>query len=187
MKHIQEYIDNLGLALNDFKNSQIYDAIGLLESAHATSRNVFIIANGGSAAFSLHWEVDWTKGIYIETGQSLKTRALVGMTGLFSACSNDYGWEVAFSKMIEMIALPEDILVAVSSSGRSKNILNASEKARELGMSVIGLAGFGSSPLNDLSDFPVSVHSQNMQIIEDVHNSFGHLVLHHFGANCVTA
>jgi D-sedoheptulose 7-phosphate isomerase len=159
-------------------------AIEVLQKAHQDRRDVYLIANGGSAGFLSHWEVDWVKGVFLETNFPLKAISIPGQLGLFSAACNDFGWEKAFQKILSIQSRPGDVLVSVSSSGESRNIIQATEFARENGLKSISLSGFGSTSLSRISEIPLAFQSRDMQVIEDCHHIFGHLVLKSFGGQC---
>lgn len=145
---------------------------------------MFLVANGGSAGFLSHWEVDWIKGIFLATNKSLNTISIPGQLGLFSAASNDFGWNVAFQEILRMQANEDDVLVAISSSGESLNVIKATQFALEVGIKTISLSGFGDTTLSRIAEVSIALDSTDMQVIEDCHHMFGHIILKSFGGRC---
>lgn len=179
-----QYLELIATQVASFPIDKLNDAISVLQKAHQDDKTVFLVANGGSAGFLSHWEVDWIKGVFLATNKSLNTVSIPGQVGLFSAASNDFGWNVAFKEILRMRAKKDDILVAVSSSGESQNVINATKFAIEVGFKTISLSGFGDTTLSGISEVPIALDSTDMQVIEDCHHLFGHIVLKSFGGRC---
>jgi phosphoheptose isomerase len=98
---------------------------------------------------------------------------------LITAIANDFKYEDVFSKQIEMFAKPQDVLVAVSSSGNSPNIINAINTAKQLGMNTIALVGFDGGEVSKLSDIVLHIKSNNYGVVEDCHQSLMHILAQH--------
>lgn len=179
-----KYLELIASQLVTFPIDQLHESIELLHEAHQKERNVFLIGNGGSAGFLSHWEVDWIKGIFLVTGKPLHAISIPNRVGLFSAASNDFGWSIAFQEILRMQAKRDDVLVAVSSSGESENIINATKFAVDIGLNTISLSGYGDTSLSRISQVSIALSSTDMQVIEDCHQVFGHIVLKSFGGKC---
>jgi D-sedoheptulose 7-phosphate isomerase len=138
-------------------------AIDLLRKAKTANRTAFIVGNGGSAAIASHMQNDLCKAVGI--------RALVFTEQpLLTALTNDDGYEGAYETMVKLWAGPGDLLVAISSSGRSKNILRAATAARAAGCRIITLSGFaGNNPLRVLGDVNFYVPSESYGHVELIH------------------
>jgi D-sedoheptulose 7-phosphate isomerase len=146
-------------------------AVGLIEIQAAADGKMMFIGNGASAAISSHQATDFWKN-----GQ-IKAIAFNDISGL-TCISNDFGYEYVFEKPIEMFADPADVLVAISSSGQSENILRGVAAARQKGAKVITLSGFDrSSPLRLLGDINFYVPSSHYGHVEVVHLSICHCLL----------
>ncbi len=127
-------------------------------------RCVYFVGNGGSAGIAMHMTTDFLKN------GCVKTHSLHDSTTL-TCLGNDYGYEYVFSKQLEIIAEPGDMLVAISSSGRSPNILNAVAMAREKDCKIITLSGFKpDNPLRQMGDINIYVPSEEYGIVESIHN-----------------
>ena len=128
------------------------------------NNTVYFIGNGGSAGIALHMTVDFLKNGRMRTCDMLNPTVL-------TCLGNDFGYECVFSKQLEIIANPNDLLVAISSSGESANILNAVKVAREKQCQIITLSGFKSdNSLTKLGDLNLHVPSMNYGTVESIHN-----------------
>ncbi len=152
---------------------KVIDTLGNCWKAHCT---VHLAGNGGSAAMVSHFATDWTKGLFINTGRPHKTRDLNSSISLITASSNDLKWENSLSTILEMNIEEGDILLIVSSSGNSPNLLNLAKKAKEIGITTISLSGFGESNLTKVTDLSLTTSCADIQQIEDAHSIFGHLI-----------
>ena len=160
-------LDGRSTALDDF----FADAIERIRATHAAGNTIIFIGNGGSAAIASHMAIDYTKNGGI--------RAMAMNDGAALTClSNDLGYENVFAKQLEMHAREGDLLVAISSSGSSENILRAVGAARDRGCAVITLSGFSSNnPLRQLGDLNLYVPSGEYGFVEVTHLSLCHAML----------
>lgn len=131
--------------------------------------------NGGSAADAQHLSAELS-GRYRYDRPPLFAEALHVNTSFVTAVANDYHYDKVFARMVEAMGKPGDVLVALSTSGNSRNILNAALKARELNMSVIGFSGETGGKLKDLSDFILLVPSNDTALIQEAHIMIGHIL-----------
>jgi len=137
-----------------------------LKEAGEKRRKVIIAGNGGSAAISSHVSVDLTKNAGI--------RAInFNEYDLITCFANDYGYEKWLEKSVEYYAEPGDVIILISCSGASKNIINAARKAKEMGLTVITLSGFSKdNPLKKLGDLNLWVDCSEYNIVETVHQAW---------------
>ncbi|MFZ5354290.1 MAG: SIS domain-containing protein [Bacillota bacterium] len=177
-----EYLSSLSIVLNntvvqaynrdnlDF-NQAIDRSIETLLQLNETNNKIMFIGNGGSAGIASHCAIDYWKNGGI--------RATCFNEGALLTCiSNDYGYEEVFRKPIEMFADSGDLLVAISSSGQSKNILNGVEAAKEKGCEVITLSGFSEdNPLRKMGDLNFYVPSNSYGFVELAHQVILHAIL----------
>lgn len=142
-----------------------------VRSIRKTNSKLIFIGNGGSAGISSHLAIDYSKN------GRLPAMAFSDASAL-TCLSNDYGYDQVFAKQIEFHARTGDVLIAISSSGRSTNILNAVAAARTLGCQVITLSGFESgNPLSKLGDLNFYVASKEYGFVEVAHLGLGHAML----------
>ncbi len=133
-------------------------------------RTIFLIGNGGSAAIAEHMAVDLTKNA------GLRAMAISG-TPMLTTFANDFGYEKIYAKALEVFARPGDILIAISSSGASKNILNAVGAAKRKKMKVITFSGFdANNPLRRAGDINIWVNSRAFGYVELIHNLLIHYI-----------
>jgi D-sedoheptulose 7-phosphate isomerase len=149
----------------------VEEAVDIVHAVKAEGTRVMFIGNGGSAGIASHMAIDFTKNGGIP--------ALAFNDGAYLTCiGNDLGFENVFAKPIEMHARPGDLVFAISSSGRSKNILNGVEKGRERGCRIIGFSGFKpDNPLRSLGDLNFYVPSLEYGYVEVAHQAILHCIL----------
>ena len=160
-------LDGRAIALEEFFD----DAIGRVRAAHATGNTLIFIGNGGSAAIASHMAIDFAKNGGIRAVAMNDASAL-------TCLSNDLGYERVFAKQIEMHARTGDVLIAISSSGNSENILRAVGAARDKGCAVITLSGFSANnALRQRGDLNLYVSSGEYGFVEVTHLSLCHALL----------
>ncbi len=180
MNYIREIEDYIALEIEVLKRldtAQIDMALNLLDETRKKKGRIYICGNGGSAATASHFQNDFNKGIseYIE--QPFRFHCLNDNMATIMAIANDIGYEEVFRFQLRGVIEHGDILVAISGSGNSKNVLNAVEYAREQGCRIIGLTGFDGGKLRELANISLHVPVNSMQITEDIHMIFDHLMM----------
>jgi D-sedoheptulose 7-phosphate isomerase len=149
---------------------------GLIEGAAHAGGRVFAIGNGGSAAIADHLSCDLTKGTHASGHPVVDTSSMVSNVALYSAIANDFGFEKVFETQVNFLGKPGDVLIAISSSGNSANIVNAVEAAHARGMGTIGLSGFRGGKLRDAAQVSLYVDANNYGIVEDAHQALMHIL-----------
>lgn len=148
----------------------------------ADGKTAFIIGNGGSAASACHAAVDWQKPELRDSSGGIRAVSLADNVAVLTAWANDTNFDNAFAAQIKSLAQPGDVLIAISGSGNSANILSAVKAARRAGMVTVGLSGFSGGALADLVDISVVIPSERQGMIEDLHMAIVHaltVVLRH--------
>lgn len=174
--YLNEYASRLKSVLTTVDAGRLDAARLLVERAAADGKRIYSIGNGGSAAIADHLCCDWTKGTRSQGHPTIDTTSLSANGALYSALANDFGFEQAFSMQIEFSGKAGDVLVAISSSGNSRNIINAVRAAQAAGMSTIGLSGFSGGVLIDVCDVPLHVPANNYGVVEDAHQILMHVL-----------
>jgi D-sedoheptulose 7-phosphate isomerase len=146
----------------------------LICDALAAGQKILICGNGGSAADAQHIAAELV-GRYEKKRRSFPAIALTTDTSALTAISNDFGFEEVFARQLEGLSRSGDVLVAISTSGKSRNVLKAVEKARELGCRTIALTGAGAEPLATVCDIAVVVPVQRTSRVQEAHITIGHL------------
>ncbi len=170
---LKDVLDRLPLA--DF--DRVTQAV---ETAHAAGKQIFVIGNGGSAATASHMMNDLNKGTLGHKGDApwkrFRVIALTDNVSLMTAWANDTDYTTVFSEPLKNLANPGDLLIDISASGNSPNIIAAIEAAKKLGVKVVGLAGFTGGKLAKMADVAFVVPSNDYGPVEDVHMILDHIL-----------
>jgi phosphoheptose isomerase len=172
--HVKGYADALSRALLSIDWTQLNLAIEEIESVRVRRARLWVAGNGGSAAIADHLLCDWVKGTSTPSQLPIHVHSLVSNTALLTACANDFGYDASFSRQIEMQAQPGDVLICISSSGNSANILAALRTARTIGLKTIALTGFGGGEAVRLADISLHIAAHNYGVVEDCHQILMH-------------
>jgi D-sedoheptulose 7-phosphate isomerase len=176
----KDYIHGLKGVLDRLPLKAIDEIIRAIEQAQNERRQVFVIGNGGSAATASHMMNDLCKGTLGHKGDApwprLRVIALTDNVSLMTAWANDAHYDRVFSEPLKNLAQRGDLLVAISASGNSPNIIAAVEAAKHLGVQVIGLAGFGGGKLAKMADVSFVVPSDEYGPVEDAHMILDHII-----------
>ena len=172
----EAYFDQLRLARETIDGSAIRLAAEALQAAIQHDQAIYSCGNGGSAAISNHLLCDYLKGT--RAGSSIKPRVhtLSSSVELITAIANDVGVEEVFSMPLESLAKAGDVLIVISSSGASPNIVRALEAAASIGMKTIAMTGFDGAEAARLADVSLHVASHNYGVVEDTHQSLMHIL-----------
>lgn len=179
-KDIQEYIALEIEVLRRLDTAQIDAALNLLDETRKGKGRIYICGNGGSAATASHFQNDFNKGVSEYIDLPFRFHCLNDNMATIMAIANDIGYEEVFRFQLRGNLEPGDVLVAISGSGNSPNVLNAVEYAKERGIKIIGLTGFDGGKLKKLSDISLHVPVNSMQVTEDIHMVFDHLMMSMF-------
>lgn len=176
MSIIKDYLDEVCKSICLLPTDRIQEAVDILAEAIENDKQIFLLGNGGSAANSSHISEDLHKGIKECTGRRARVFALTDSTPLITAWANDSGYENIFSEQIDSLLDAGDVVIAISGSGNSPNVIKAVEKANQMGGITLGWSGYAGGQLAKVAHKPIVVDSDNMQRIEDIHLVIGHLV-----------
>ncbi|MFT8246075.1 SIS domain-containing protein [Roseomonas sp. BN140053] len=174
--YLFDYADRLRAALLTVDPAFLERARVLVEEAASTGRRIYSVGNGGSAAIADHLCCDFTKGTHAPGHPVVDSMSLVSNVALYSAIANDFGFEKVFSTQVGLLGRPGDVLVAISSSGNSPNILAAVDAAHAAGMATIGMSGFRGGALRDRAQVPLYVDANNYGVVEDAHQALMHVL-----------
>jgi D-sedoheptulose 7-phosphate isomerase len=148
-----------------------------VQSGLKSENKIFIVGNGGSSSTASHFVTDWVKGNREINGVFGSVFCLSDNTPMMSAISNDIAFDQIFAYQIRSYASSKDLLVCVTGSGSSQNIVNACKEARSIGLEIVTLTGFDGGETLKFADYSFHCPVDDMQIVEDLHLSFGHLVI----------
>ncbi len=176
MGYTRDYLNVLTALLADVSEAEVDRVVDLLwENCRAGGRVVFC-GNGGSASTASHLATDFQKCLFLETGRAWECLSLADSISLLTAWGNDTEYANVFAGQARCWLRPNDLLIALSGSGNSPNVLAAVEAAHEVGAITLGLSGFGGGKLAKSAQHNIVVHSDNMQMVEDAHMVVGHLI-----------
>jgi len=175
--YFQHYRRGIQKALSTVNPDQVDFAFDLLLKTVSRAGTVFVAGNGGSAAISDHLGCDWMKGAST-TQFPVKVQSLVSNVALLTAYSNDHSFESALSHQLEILGSANDLVVMISSSGNSPNIIELAKKAKQMNITSIALTGFQGGELNTLASAPIHVHYNDYGVVEDCHQSLMHTLAH---------
>lgn len=178
----EEYFQTLAEAVASVDRGRVARAAERLQQAYRSDAQVFVCGNGGSAAIANQMVCDHLKSI--STGSTLKPRviSLVTTMELLTATANDQDYASVFELPLSSLARQGDVLVTISASGNSPNIVRAIEWAKANGLATIGLTGFDGGRSAALSDINLHVSEHNYGIVEDVHQSITHILTQYIRA-----
>jgi D-sedoheptulose 7-phosphate isomerase/D-glycero-D-manno-heptose 1,7-bisphosphate phosphatase len=172
----RHYTEQLARALDTVEVSELDRAAKIINTAHDDGFALFACGNGGSASIANHLQCDHLKGVRVGTGLLARVQSLSTNIELFSAIANDIGYDAVFEYQLQSQARAGDVLIAISSSGRSPNIVRALEWAAANGLMTIALTGFDGEPARSLASVAIHVDTRNYGIIEDAHQACMHLL-----------
>lgn len=175
--YARQYAGSIAYGLNKVSEEDLEKAKGLLRLVLARSGTVFVAGNGGSASIADHLVCDFSKGTHTDKHNGLHVHSLVGSTSLFTAIGNDMGYSKTFAYQLELAkATSKDLLILISSSGNSANIVEACEYARTRGLDIIGLTGFDGGHLRRNSNSSLHIPVNNYGVVEDCHQAIMHIL-----------
>jgi mannose-1-phosphate guanylyltransferase len=173
---IDDFLAEARAVLEHVEPSDVEAAVFLLVTAHRRERAVFAVGNGGSAATASHLASDLARSTQQNGGPPLRAFSLSDNVPQLTAWANDACYEESFAAQLQAYARPGDVLVAVSASGNSPNILAAAKQARNMGLAVIALTGFGGGRLRSLADAALVIDSYDYGQVEGAHMVLVHLL-----------
>jgi D-sedoheptulose 7-phosphate isomerase len=176
MKRINAYLDTVSDLLAVVSREDIQKIVDLVRDAYKNDKQVFIMGNGGSAATASHLACDLQKGITSMGTKRFRVMAVTDNVAVMTAWANDADYSEIFAQQIATWVEPGDLVLGISGSGNSPNVIKGIEVANEKGAITAGLAGFKGGKLAQVAKYSVVVPSDNMQHIEDVHMVVSHLL-----------
>lgn len=174
---VARYMQAHALLATRLDHAAFQHGITLIRDTFLAGRKVVTCGNGGSASTASHYITDWNKSGSMATGRRFRGISLVDNVGLLTAYGNDVSYDDVFAGQVRAIVDEGDLLVAVSGSGNSPNVLKAVEAAHEQGADTLAIVGYDGGKLMRLARHAVWAPSFDMQLCEDMHLMFGHMVM----------
>lgn len=176
MEITQQYLEDVITASRSVDLKEVDKLVDVLEQAYRHGRDVFVIGNGGSASNASHFAQDLSKGSIPDMeGKRFRVTSFTDNVATITAISNDIGYERIFDLQLRQYAREGDVLVAISGSGNSKNIIKAAEYAKAHGLILVGVTGFDGGKLASMSDIKLHVPLNDMCKSEAVHSILLHM------------
>ena len=176
MNLVNQYIQELQHTLSHLEQDPIQQAIDVLHEARLNDRQVFIMGNGGSASTASHFVCDLSKNTRMKGRPHFRVVGLTDNMALLSAYANDEGYDQVFAQQLVSFVQPKDVVISISASGNSPNVLEAVELAKRINATTIGFTGFDRERLGLMVDINLHVPSDNIEQVEDIHLMFEHLI-----------
>lgn len=173
----EEYKSSIRKALDVFEFDK--EILNILKNTVKNNQKIFIAGNGGSAALANHYVCDFSKGANKDWANNFKRYQAICLSSNISymtAISNDEQYEDVFKHQLINLASPNDVLILISSSGNSPNIIKAAQYAKESGLIIIGVTGFNGGKLKEIADHSAHLNVDSFEVTEDLHSIFGHFL-----------
>jgi len=182
MRHVEHYLQDLQTALAALDPQAIVAARSVFAATRSAGHQIFICGNGGSAATASHLANDLGKGASYgrPAEQRFRVVALTDNVPWMTALANDVDYHAIFAEQLLNLGQPGDLLLAISGSGNSRNVLEAVAVAKERGMRTMGWTGFGGGELAGAVDLAIVADSHHMGRVEDIHSILMHLICYYF-------
>ena len=177
MERIQNYISHLQGVLTRLNLADVQSSIDAVMDAYRAEKQIFVIGNGGSASTASHLACDLGKGTSVAGKPRFRVISLTDNVATMTAWANDVTYEDVFVEQLKNLVNPGDLVIGISASGNSENVLRAMRHAADIGCKTVGWCGFGGGELAELCDISVVVDSDRYGPVEDVHLVLNH-VLH---------
>tara|TARA_R110002167_G_scaffold266256_2_gene472997 strand:- start:5661 stop:6254 length:594 start_codon:yes stop_codon:yes gene_type:complete len=179
---VKNYIDNLIALLTQVDTRYIYQIIDALDKCHDKQATVYIMGNGGSAATASHMANDLSVGLKLREIRNFNVQSLSDNTPVCTAIANDIGYENVFYAQLKNKLQPDDLVIALSCSGNSENIVKASQYTKKIGATLVGMTGFDGGELKKISDISFHVNTDNGEygLVEDVHMILDHIIYSYY-------
>jgi D-sedoheptulose 7-phosphate isomerase len=173
---IEDYLATVRHTLTDLPKAKIQSLVDLILSARAADKQIFVFGNGGSAATASHFACDLGKGTIQPSKRRLRVISLCDQIPMMTAWANDADYSDIFVEQLRNLVNEHDLVIGISSSGNSPNVLKALQYAKDRGAATVALTGFRGGKVKDIVDECFIVPSTSVQIIEDVHLILGHVI-----------
>lgn len=178
------YFNEIKQILDKIPLKNIERIVNIIHNAYKKERHIFIMGNGGSAATASHFACDLGKGTLSPKGKKnikrFKVTSLTDNVAVMTAWSNDLSYDNIFSEQLKNLISKEDVVIGISASGNSPNVLNAIELAREREAITIGLVGFDGGKLAKIADVSIIAKVNKYDIAEDIHLMLTHIITRYF-------
>lgn len=176
----KNYKDELVKTLDLIDSLELSGVTEVLWNAYLQGRRIYVIGNGGSAATASHYVCDFGKGAAVPGEKRIKIMSLTDNVSHMTAISNDISYEDVFKEQLENLLEPEDVVIAISASGNSGNLLSSVAYANDIGAITVGILGFDGGKLLQMVQHRLVIDNFNYGQVEDAHLILGHVLSQYF-------
>jgi D-sedoheptulose 7-phosphate isomerase len=180
LENVETYLSELRAAIDSLPRDRLADLGDMLYRAYRNEKQVFTLGNGGSASTASHMAADIGKNTIGANMRRFRVLSLNDNMATLSALANDLGYENVFSEQLKNLVRAGDLVIVISASGKSPNVLGAIRCAQTACAEVVGLLGFDGGQAADLADLAVVVPASHYGIVEDAHLIINHIIVDHF-------
>lgn len=183
-EQIKNYIEMEKDVLSNLSAESISRVMNILEDARLKGKRIFICGNGGSASTAAHFECDFNKGVSYDQQIKYDFECLSDNVPMMMAIANDISYDDIFVVPLRNKLKTGDIVIGISGSGNSENVVRAIAYGNEIGAETIALVGYDGGRLKDIAKYHIHVNVNNMQIVEDVHLVLDHMMMFILAGMC---
>lgn len=180
------YIENVSKLVDRIDTEKLMEVIKVIERGRRDKKRIFIFGNGGSATTANHFVCDLGKNAVKGDAGRINIISLCDNLATITAYGNDFGYGTIFEERLKNLMEEEDIIIAISASGNSINVLNGVEYARKRNGYIISMTGFDGGKLERLSDLNINIDSNIIEQVEDVHLILEHMIVYYYKNSAIT-
>lgn len=177
---VKSYFKGMCELINNINPEPVAEIVEIIKSAVTSKKRIFLMGNGGSAATANHFTADFGKNAVKNDEGRPKLISLCANMSTVTAYGNDMGYENIFIEQLKNLLEPGDVVIAMSASGNSPNIIKAVRFAHEKKAVVIGLTGLQGGKLKEIADYNLNIESNSYEQIEDIHSMITHCLVYCF-------
>ncbi|MBE0472088.1 MAG: SIS domain-containing protein [Methyloprofundus sp.] len=175
---VEDYFSSFIDTLKRIDVNELVKLINAIESAVSSNKKIFIMGNGGSSSTASHIQSDLSNTVYNLKGKRINAYCLSDNTATITAIANDYSYDLIYVRQLQGIINQGDLIIAISGSGNSKNIIDAILYAKSVKANIAAMTGYDGGAIKEFADINLNVPVKNMQISEDIHLIFNHVMTH---------
>ena len=176
--YISEYVEMEKKTIESLNREELLSVVNAFLDVYEKEGTIYVFGNGGSASTASHMANDYNKGLNEFLDKKFRFVCLNDNVATLMSIANDISYEEVFRMQLRGKLEEKDLVVGISGSGNSMNVINAISYAKEMGVKTVGLCGYEGGKLKALSDVVLHVNLNNMQIVEDIHLIFNHLLMY---------
>jgi len=180
MDYVKKYLEDLKKTVALVNVNEIISVIDMLEKARNNKNTIFTMGNGGSASTASHFVNGLSQGATVEGKPRFKAIALTDNIPNMLAYANDVGYEQIFVEQLKNLMDKGDIVIGISGSGNSENVIKGIEYAKKNNITTVGMTGFDGGELRKIVDYSIHIPCSFMEMVEDIHLSITHLISSYF-------